>query len=282
MLSCTRPRRRADRSRSRRSTEYRQVRRAASSRTSSTPRPGCIKALREKRSILFEGAQGSLLDVDHGTFPYVTSSNSSGCGIHSGSGVPERAIDTDDRRRQGLHHARRRRPVPDGAARTPPASTSATKATNTAPSPAARAAAAGSTPSPRPTARASAASTASPSCCSTSSASSTRLKICEAYEIDGERTTDFPSHVEDLAKAKPVYRTLPGWKCDISGSKTRRLAERSPGLRRRHQRTARPARLPAQRRPRSRSDDLGVIDFRSESPLRRREHECQQHAGAEN
>ncbi len=45
------------------------------------------------KSILFEGAQGSLLDIDHGTFPYVTSSNSSGCGIHVGSGVPERTID---------------------------------------------------------------------------------------------------------------------------------------------------------------------------------------------
>src|SRR5690606_32382367 len=40
------------------------------------------KALAAGKSILFEGAQGSLLDIDHGTFPYVTSSNSSGCGIH--------------------------------------------------------------------------------------------------------------------------------------------------------------------------------------------------------
>ncbi|MFM7864613.1 MAG: adenylosuccinate synthetase, partial [Planctomycetaceae bacterium] len=51
-----------------------------------------LDALEANQWILFEGAQGSLLDVDHGTFPYVTSSNSSGCGIHSGSGVPERAI----------------------------------------------------------------------------------------------------------------------------------------------------------------------------------------------
>ena len=52
-----------------------------------------LDALDAKKNILFEGAQGSLLDVDHGTFPFVTSSNSSGCGIHSGSGIPERAID---------------------------------------------------------------------------------------------------------------------------------------------------------------------------------------------
>ncbi len=50
-------------------------------------------AVAAKKRILFEGAQGSLLDIDHGTFPYVTSSNSSGCGIHPGSGVPERYID---------------------------------------------------------------------------------------------------------------------------------------------------------------------------------------------
>ena len=50
------------------------------------------RALKQKKNILFEGAQGSLLDVDHGTFPYVTSSNSSAAGIHSGSGVPQRAI----------------------------------------------------------------------------------------------------------------------------------------------------------------------------------------------
>lgn len=42
------------------------------------------------------------------------------------------------------------------------------------------------------------------------------LQICDAYEIDGKRTTDFPSHVEDLARAIPVYRTLPGWMTDIS------------------------------------------------------------------
>ncbi len=51
-----------------------------------------LDALESGKKLLFEGAQGSLLDVDHGTFPYVTSSNSSGCGIQSGSGVPARAI----------------------------------------------------------------------------------------------------------------------------------------------------------------------------------------------
>ena len=42
------------------------------------------------------------------------------------------------------------------------------------------------------------------------------LQICEAYDIDGERTTQFPSHIDDLALAKPVLRALPGWKSDIT------------------------------------------------------------------
>src|SRR5262249_56923898 len=50
-------------------------------------------ALRQGKGILFEAAQGSLLDVDHGTFPYVTSSNSSTAGVWSGSGVSARRLD---------------------------------------------------------------------------------------------------------------------------------------------------------------------------------------------
>ena len=45
------------------------------------------------RSIMFEGAQGTLLDVDHGTYPYVTSSNATIGGVCTGLGVPPRAID---------------------------------------------------------------------------------------------------------------------------------------------------------------------------------------------
>ncbi|MFL5340150.1 MAG: adenylosuccinate synthetase, partial [Gemmataceae bacterium] len=50
------------------------------------------RALRSGKRILFEAAQGSLLDVDHGTYPFVTSSNSSPAGIWSGSGVPARQL----------------------------------------------------------------------------------------------------------------------------------------------------------------------------------------------
>jgi adenylosuccinate synthase len=51
------------------------------------------EAVAKGKRLLFEGAQGSLLDVDHGSYPYVTSSNSSAAGIAAGSGVPTRHID---------------------------------------------------------------------------------------------------------------------------------------------------------------------------------------------
>jgi len=51
-----------------------------------------MTALHHKRSILFEGAQGTLLDIDHGTYPFVTSSNTIAGGALTGSGVGEGAI----------------------------------------------------------------------------------------------------------------------------------------------------------------------------------------------
>jgi len=51
------------------------------------------KSIAEGKSILFEGAQGALLDIDHGTFPFVTSSNSSSLGMSAGCGVPARMVD---------------------------------------------------------------------------------------------------------------------------------------------------------------------------------------------
>ncbi len=50
-------------------------------------------SIAEGKSILFEGAQGALLDLDHGTFPFVTSSNASSLGMPAGSGVPAKMVD---------------------------------------------------------------------------------------------------------------------------------------------------------------------------------------------
>jgi adenylosuccinate synthase len=56
--------------------------------------PGTLHKMRARgRSIMFEGAQGALLDIDHGTYPYVTSSNTTAGGAASGSGVGPRDID---------------------------------------------------------------------------------------------------------------------------------------------------------------------------------------------
>jgi len=100
-----------------------------------------------KKKILFEAAQGSLLDIDHGTFPYVTSSHSLPGGIANGTGVPAREVT----RILGVAKAYTTR-VGRGPFRrnltTKSASASAPWAANSAPSPAGRDAAAGSTPSP--------------------------------------------------------------------------------------------------------------------------------------
>lgn len=173
-------------------------------------------ALKENCNLLFEGAQGSLLDIDHGTFPYVTSSNSSGCGIHAGSGVPERVID----RMIGVVKSYTTR-VGGG-----PCPTELLDATGD---------------HIRKEGNEFGTVTGRPRRCGWFDAVATsygarvsgvdciavmlldvlskldELKICEAYEINGERTTQFPSHIQDLEVAKPVYRTVPGWKQDITG-----------------------------------------------------------------
>lgn len=186
-------------------------------------------ALADKKRMLFEGAQGSLLDIDHGTFPYVTSSNSSGCGIHSGSGVPERAIT----RLIGVVKAYTTR-VGGG-----PFPTELNDAIGQ---------------HIRDVGHEYGTVTGRPRRCgwfdAVAAGYSARLcgvdcisvmlldvlsgldelKVCEAYDVDGERTTDFPSHVERLAKVKPIYRTLPGWKSDISHM--RRLSDLPANARR--------------------------------------------------
>src|SRR5436190_3685263 len=50
-------------------------------------------ATRRKANMLFEGAQGTFLDIDHGTYPYVTSSNTTAGGACTGSGVPPNKMD---------------------------------------------------------------------------------------------------------------------------------------------------------------------------------------------
>jgi adenylosuccinate synthase len=71
---------------------------------------------RAGKRILFEGAQGALLDIDHGTYPFVTSSNTSPARRRRlGARPGGRRLCAGHR--QGLYDPRRRRPVPDRAVR---------------------------------------------------------------------------------------------------------------------------------------------------------------------
>ena len=186
-------------------------------------------AIADKKRLLFEGAHGSLLDLDHGTFPFVTSSSSSGCGIHSGSGVPERAIT----RMIGVVKAYTTRvgggPFP-------------TELDNEIGQHIRDVGHEYGTVTGRPRrcgwfdaiAAGYGARLSGVDCLSVMLldvlSGLDELKVCEAYEINGERTTDFPSHVERIAQVKPVYRTVPGWKCEISH--IRKLADLPTNARR--------------------------------------------------
>ncbi len=167
------------------------------------------------RRLLFEGAQGALLDIDHGTFPFVTSSNSSGVGVASGSGVPGRWIDrvigvvkaystrvgggplpTEQDNAVGMHLRERGREY--GTVTKRPRRCGWFDAV-----------------AARYTARLSGVDELAVMLLDVLGGLD-ELRICSAYEIDGERTTQFPSQIDDLSKAVPVYETLPGWREDLT------------------------------------------------------------------
>ena len=72
------------------------------------------QARRDGKRILFEGAQGAMLDIDWGTYPFVTSSNTGAGQAATGSGMGPGAGRIRAGHYQGLHHPRRRRPLPHG------------------------------------------------------------------------------------------------------------------------------------------------------------------------
>jgi adenylosuccinate synthase len=165
--------------------------------------------------LLFEGAQGALLDIDHGTFPYVTSSNSSGVGVASGSGVPGRWVDrvigvvkaystrvgggplpTEQDNAVGLHLRERGREY--GTVTGRPRRCGWFDAV-----------------AARYTARLSGVDELAVMLLDVLGGLE-ELKICSAYEIDGRRVTQFPSQIADLERAVPVYETLPGWSGELA------------------------------------------------------------------
>jgi adenylosuccinate synthase len=172
-------------------------------------------ALTQGKRILFEAAQGSLLDVDHGTYPYVTSSNSSVAGVWSGSGVPARRLTKVIGVIKAYTTRVGRGPFP-------------TELNDVVGE------------QIRKTGREYGTVTGRPRRCGWFDAVATRyttalagadalavmlldvlsdldeLRICTAYELDGERVEHFPSDSFLLERCKPVYETLPGWRTDVS------------------------------------------------------------------
>lgn len=175
-----------------------------------------LDALESGKKLLFEGAQGSLLDVDHGTFPYVTSSNSSGCGIHSGSGIPERAIEN----MIGVAKAYTTR-VGGGPFPTELDNEIGQKirdAGNEYGTVTGRPRRCGwlDTVATRYSARISGVDSVTLALLDVLSGFD-ELYICEAYDVHGKVTRDLPSRCEDLEVAKPVLRKIEGWSEDITG-----------------------------------------------------------------
>jgi adenylosuccinate synthase len=174
-----------------------------------------LDAAESGKRILFEAAQGALLDIDHGTFPFVTSSNSSGVGVPSGSGVPGRwtnrvlgvvkaystrvgggPFPTEQDNDVG-HHLRERGNEYGTVTRRP------------------RRCGWFDAVAVRYTARLSGVDAIAVMLLDVLS-KLPEIKICTAYELNGKRVTQFPSHVDDLRVAKPIFESVPGWDEEIT------------------------------------------------------------------
>ena len=175
--------------------------------------------VRKGTRILFEGAQGTLLDVDHGTYPYVTSSNTVAGNAAVGSGLGPTAID----KVLGITKAYTTR-VGGG-----PFPTELTDATGDR---------------LRKVGDEYGATTGRPRRCGWLDTVvlrySTRvnglwglaltkmdilsgletLKICTAYELDGQRITELPGDIEEFSRVQPIYEELPGWEQTLAGART--------------------------------------------------------------
>ena len=172
-------------------------------------------AIAEGKSILLEGAQGALLDVDHGTYPYVTSSSPTSGGACTGTGIPPTKINSV----VGIVKAYTTRvgfgPFP-------------TELTNDEGEKLRRIGAEYGATTGRPRrcgwfdaflVSYSAMINGIDSVAVTKLdvlGSFDELKICVGYELSGKPLKSFPTDVERLSEVQPVYETLPGWNSDIS------------------------------------------------------------------
>jgi adenylosuccinate synthase len=172
-------------------------------------------AIADGKSVLLEGAQGALLDVDHGTYPFVTSSSPTSGGASTGTGIPPTKIDSVI----GIVKAYTTR-VGNGPFPTELLDDDGEKL--------------------REVGAEFGATTGRPRRCGwydaflvaysqmingiTSAAitkldvlsSFEKIKVCVGYELKGKKIKYFPTAVEQLSEVKPIYEELEGWNQDIS------------------------------------------------------------------
>lgn len=179
------------------------------------------KAIQAQKNLLFEGAQGTFLDIDHGTYPFVTSSNTTSGGACTGSGVPPHRID----RVLGVMKAYTTR-VGEG-----PLPTEDTKLTDAL----------------HAMGREFGATTGRPRRCGWFDAVATRyasmvngideiaitnldgldttntIRVCIAYRLNGKRIEFPPNDPAAYEYCEPIYMDFPGW--NSSTSKARKFSD---------------------------------------------------------
>src|SRR5699024_7668445 len=176
-------------------------------------------ALDEGRRVLFEGAQGVMLDIDHGTYPFVTSSSPVAGGVTIGAGIGPTRID----RIVGVTKAYTSR-VGDGPFPTEldnEIGERIRKIGNEYESAAGRDRRVGWFDSVvvRHAKRVSGITDMSLNCLDVLTGIDT-LKICVAYRYEGKVIEEFPANLDVLAECEPIYEELPGWEEDITEVKS--------------------------------------------------------------
>ncbi len=173
-------------------------------------------ALKQGKRVLFEGAQGSMLDIDHGTYPFVTSSSPTAGGVAPGVGISPRLLD----RILGVAKAY-------------------TTRVGTGPFPSELHDSAGDRIRER--GKEYGTTTGRPRRCGWFDAVVVRyaarvngmtdlalmsvdtlggfdeVKVCVAYQYRGERLESLPARPDILEECEPIYETFPGWPEDLSG-----------------------------------------------------------------
>ncbi|MBK8002338.1 MAG: adenylosuccinate synthase [Verrucomicrobia bacterium] len=185
------------------------------------------KAMQKQKDILFEGAQGTFLDIDHGTYPYVTSSNTTAGGACTGSGVAPHRMD----RVMGVMKAYTTRvgegPLPSenseiadmlhGMGREFGSTTGRARRCGWFDSVATRHATMVNGIDDLAVTNVDGLDTLEV------------IRVCVGYRVGGKTLDYIPNDVEVLARCEPVYVDFPGWK--VSTTKARRWKDLPPRAR---------------------------------------------------